>query len=265
MAAFLMDRDPVTNRDYRRFVEAGGYSSSAHWHEPVMQDGRELSAAERAALFVDATGRPGPAGWELGAHAHGEEDLPVTGVSWYEAAAYAAWAGKSLPTIFHWNRVAFTCASAQIIAQSNLAGRGLVRVGSTPGVNRFGVRDLAGNVREWAWNAESQEGKRFLLGGGWNDPEYSFTDAWAQSPLDRSATNGFRCIRAVEPEPNLANLTRVIELPFRDFLRETPVPDAMFDFFLRQFRYDPLPLTARIEADEPTIIGRMQTVSLAAA
>src|SRR5205085_3554344 len=68
-----------------------------------------------------------------------------------------------------------------------------------------------------------------------------------------------------EPEPNRANLTRVIDLPFRDFLHETPVSDAMFEFFLRQFRYDPLPLAARIEADEPTIIGRMQTVTLAAA
>jgi dienelactone hydrolase len=186
-------------------------------------------------------------------------------VSWYEAAAYAAWAGKSLPTIFHWNRVAFTCASAQIIRQSNFAGRAVVPVGSTQSANRFGVRDLAGNVREWALNATSRDAKRFLLGGGWNDPEYAFNDAWAQLPLDRSATNGFRCIRFVEPEDNLAQLTRVIDLPFRDFLAETPVPDSVFEFFLRQFHYDASPLAAKIEADEPTVIGRMQTVTFNAA
>jgi pimeloyl-ACP methyl ester carboxylesterase len=189
----------------------------------------------------------------------------VTGVSWYEAAAYAAWAGKSLPTIYHWNRVAFTPGSAQITAQSNLAGRGLLPVGSTPSWNRFGVRDLCGNVREWAWNASSRPGDRFLLGGGWNDAEYSFNDAWAQSGLDRSPTNGFRCIRHVEPEPNLVRLTGTIELPFRDFLAETPVPDPVFEFFLRQFRYDPAPLAVRIEAEETNLIGRMQTVSIAAA
>jgi eukaryotic-like serine/threonine-protein kinase len=265
LAAFLMDRDPVTNRDYERFIDAGGYRNLDLWRETVIVDGREVTAASAMTHFVDAIGQPGPAGWEAGTFASGEDDLPVSGVSWYEAAAYAAWAGKSLPTIFHWNRVAFTCASAQIVAQSNLAGRGPVRVGSTHSMNRFGVRDLAGNVREWASNASSHEGKRFLLGGGWNDPEYSFNDAWAQPALDRSPTNGFRCIRHVEPEQNLANLRRVIDLPFRDFLKETPVPDAVFEYFVRQFRYDPSPLAARLESEEPSLLGRMQTVSLAAA
>jgi len=264
MGAFLMDRDPVTNAEYKRFVDAGGYRDPSHWRVPVALEGRELTAAEARSQFLDATGQPGPAGWEAGTFAPGEERLPVTGVSWYEAAAYAAWAGKSLPTVFHWNRVAFTCASAQIIAQSNLAGRALKPVGSTHGQNRFGVRDLAGNVREWALNATG-DGKRFLLGGGWNDPEYSFNDAWAQPPLDRSATNGFRCIRPIEPETNLANLTRTIDLPFRDFTAEAPVPDAVFEFFLRQFTYDPTPLGARLESEEPTVLGRMQTVTFAAA
>src|SRR5207249_1574705 len=138
-------------------------------------------------------------------------------------------------------------------------------VGTTHSVNRFGVRDLAGNVREWAWNASSHERKRFLLGGGWNDPEYAFNDAWAQPALDRSPTNGFRCIRYVEPEPNLSSLTREIDLPFRDFLAETPVPDAVFEFFVRQFRYDPSPLAARIESEEPSALGRHQTITIAAA
>src|SRR5262249_54644261 len=96
-------------------------------------------------------------------------------------------------------------------------------------------------------------------------PEYSFNDAWAQSPLDRSPTSGFRCIRYVEPEPNLEQLTRVIDLPFRDFMAETQVPDAVFEFFLRQFHYDPAPLAARVEAKQTNLMGRMQTVTLAAA
>ena len=51
------------------------------------------------AEFRDATGRPGPATWQLGTFPDGAERLPVSGVSWYEAAAYAAFAGKSLPNV----------------------------------------------------------------------------------------------------------------------------------------------------------------------
>jgi eukaryotic-like serine/threonine-protein kinase len=76
------------------------------------------------ARFVDSTGRPGPATWEVGTYPEGRTDFPVGGVSWYEAAAYAAWAGKSLPTVFHWNRVAFTVASSRIIPMSNLGESG---------------------------------------------------------------------------------------------------------------------------------------------
>ena len=52
------------------------------------------------ARFTDSAGRPGPATWESGNFLEGQEDLPVTGVSWYEAAAFAALSGKSLPTSF---------------------------------------------------------------------------------------------------------------------------------------------------------------------
>ena len=58
------------------------------------------------ALFRDRTGRPGPATWEGGAPRAGQEQHPVTGVSWYEAAAYAAFRGRRLPTIFHWSEAA---------------------------------------------------------------------------------------------------------------------------------------------------------------
>ena len=54
------------------------------------------------ALFKDSTGRPGPATWVAGEYPAGQDDYPVTGVSWFEAAAYAEFAGKQLPTIYHW-------------------------------------------------------------------------------------------------------------------------------------------------------------------
>ncbi len=73
---------------------------------PFVKDGRPIALDGAMPLLVDTTGRPGPATWEHGKYPAEQDDYPVTGVSWYEAAAYARWAGKSLPTIYHWSRAA---------------------------------------------------------------------------------------------------------------------------------------------------------------
>jgi dienelactone hydrolase len=255
----------VTNRDFKRFLDEGGYEREEFWRELFVSGDRVLSRHEAMALLVDTVGVPGPAGWEMGEYPKGDDDHPVAGISWYEAAAYAAWAGKALPTIFHWSRVAFTFSSAQIAPPANLAGRATVPVGSTRSVNRFGIHDLAGNVREWILNSIDRPGERFILGGGWNDPGYAFVDAYAQPAFDRSVANGFRCIRALEPEPNLAQLARSIPVAFRDFRAEQPVPDGIFDFFRRQFHYDRKPIEAVPLRDEEIATGRWQTVEVAAA
>lgn len=265
LAAFLMDRHPVTNRAFKRFLDEGGYEREEFWREPFASGDRVLSRREAMALMVDTVGVPGPAGWEMGEYPKGDDDHPVAGISWYEAAAYAAWAGKALPTIFHWSRVAFTFSSAQIAPPANLAGRATVPVGSTRSVNRFGVHDLAGNVREWILNPIDRPGERFILGGGWNDPGYAFVDAYAQPAFDRSVANGFRCIRALAPEPNAAQLARSIPVAFRDFRAERPVSDGIFEFFRRQFHYDRGSLEAVQLRDDTIDTGRWQTVEVAAA
>ena len=103
---YWIDRHEVTNRAYKRFVDDNGYRRPELWREPFLKDGRTLTFAAAMAQFRDATGRPGPATWEMGAYVAGQDEYPVAGVSWYEAAAYARWAGKSLPTIYHWSRAA---------------------------------------------------------------------------------------------------------------------------------------------------------------
>jgi dienelactone hydrolase len=243
---FFVDRHEVTNAEYERFVDAGGYGQIDFWKEPFVDSGRTLDWSEAMARFTDRTERPGPSTWEVGDYPEGQEDHPVTGVSWYEAAAYASFAGKSLPTIYHWDRVALTWASGDIIPFSNLSAKGLLPVGRTSAMHRYGTYDLAGNAREWCVN-ESSRGDRFILGGGWNDPAYAFNDVYAQSPWDRSETNGFRCIQTVETTEDEARLAGPIELPFRDFLSETPVSDETFELFLGQYRYDKAPLNAKVE------------------
>jgi formylglycine-generating enzyme required for sulfatase activity len=73
----------------------------------------------------------------------------VSGVSWYEAAAYAVFVGKSLPTIYHWSRAAGHRLSGTIVPRSNFSSRGPTKAGASGGMNQFGAVDLAGNVKEW--------------------------------------------------------------------------------------------------------------------
>ncbi|MGK2858467.1 MAG: bifunctional serine/threonine-protein kinase/formylglycine-generating enzyme family protein [Thermoanaerobaculia bacterium] len=265
MAAFEIDRNEVTNREFKRFVDAGGYTETKYWTQPIVDGDRTLTLEEGLARFVDRTGRTGPATWEVGSYPDGHDDYPVTGVSWYEAAAYAAWAGKRLPTVYHWNRVAFTVASSRIIPMSNLSGKEFLPVGHSKSMNRFGVTDLAGNAREWVFNSLGDDGSRMILGGGWNDPDYAFSDAYAQPALDRSATNGFRCIRIRGHEPNLPKLEQSIDRRFRDFYAQKPVSDEVFDQYLRLFAYDKTALDAKIEEEKPYADGVRQKVTFNAA
>src|SRR5439155_2762028 len=91
---FFVDTYEVTNRAFKGFVAGGGYRRREFWAEPFVKDGRSLPWNEAVSEFRDATGRPGPSTWELGAYPEGQDDFPVRGVSWFEAAAYAAFAGK---------------------------------------------------------------------------------------------------------------------------------------------------------------------------
>lgn len=245
---FLIDRYEVTNQDYKRFVDTGGYENRTYWKHPFEEGGRELSWEDAMALLVDKTGQPGPATWEVGDYPDGQDGYPVAGVSWFEAAAYAEWSGKSLPTVYHWDRAALTWASGNIVPLSNFSGQGPVPVGSTNAANRFGTQDLAGNVREWCVNRSSRLG-RFILGGGWNDPVYAFNDAYAQSAFDRSATNGFRCIQYVDTDVDRVALEQTIEMPFRDFMNEPRASDDTFALYLKQFAYDKTDLHAVVEQD----------------
>jgi formylglycine-generating enzyme required for sulfatase activity len=100
---FYIDKLEVTNREFKQFVDQRGYGKRDYWKQPFVMDGRTLTWEEAMDRFRDATSRPGPGTWE-GRYPEGSADYPVTGVSWYEAVAYAEFLHKSLPTIAHWYR-----------------------------------------------------------------------------------------------------------------------------------------------------------------
>ncbi|TWT88060.1 formylglycine-generating enzyme family protein [Stieleria varia] len=158
VAAFYLDRTPVTNADYAKFVDAGGYDDYQLWPEHIL---------EALLQFVDATGQPGPANWAQGKPAVEKRNHPVVGICWYEANAYAQWSGKRLPTSAEWQRAgtwgkspgdstsesqypwgnSFDPAKANTWAAGRNATAPVTEfaAGSTPN----GVRQLIGNVWEW--------------------------------------------------------------------------------------------------------------------
>ena len=110
-----------------------------YWKIPFVRDGQTLSLEQAMLLFRDKTDRAGPSTWELANYPAGEDDYPVSGVSSYEAAAYAQFAGKSLPTVFHWYRAADMGRFSDILQTSNFAGKGPAKSGSYPSLGPFGT------------------------------------------------------------------------------------------------------------------------------
>jgi eukaryotic-like serine/threonine-protein kinase len=262
---FWLDQFEVTNRKYQEFVKAGGYRRREFWQEPLARDGRKITWEQAMDAFRDQTGKLGPAMWELGNYPEGKADFPVTGVSWYEAAAYARYAGKSLPAYSYWLRAARTeVLYADAILMSNFSGKGLAPVGSYRGLDRFGSYDLAGNCKEWIWN-ESKPGQRMVAGGAWDEAYYAAGEVDAAASMDRRANIGFRCVRYVAP-PSAAFTGPVNVGPARDFSKEKPVSDQTFAQFRKLYDYDHTPLRAAVDGiDDSNPYWRKQKVSFDAA
>lgn len=261
VAAFLIDRFEVTNSEFKRFVDAGGYQKREYWTEEFVDGGRRPQWDEAMRVFSDATGQPGPATWELGDYPAGHERHPVSGVSWYEAAAYAAFAGKRLPTVFHWERAASPGWYADGAQLSNFGPAGPAPVGSNHGIGAHGTFDMAGNVREWCANAIGDQ--RVVRGGAWNEPIDMFATLEGQSPWDRSAQNGFRCARYEERQQT--TLQAPLERGVTDSRWREPISEEVFRHYESFYAYDRKDLDARGEGvDEDTRDWTRQQVSFSA-
>ncbi|MGW2629061.1 ergothioneine biosynthesis protein EgtB [Streptomyces chattanoogensis] len=159
--SFLIDTTPVSNGAYQRFIEDGGYDEPRWWAEAGWAQVREHKL--RAPLFWKRDGRQ----WlrrRFGVTEPVPPDEPVLHISWYEADAYARWAGRRLPTEAEWEKAArHDPVSGRAMrypwgdedptpVHANLGQRHLrpAPVGSYPeGESPFGVRQLIGDVWEW--------------------------------------------------------------------------------------------------------------------
>lgn len=155
LAAFRIDRCPVTNGAFAEFVDEGGYLEPRFWSEEGWA-WREREGITRPYSWVGEERRLRGL---FGERPFAVEE-PVWGVSWHEAEAYARWAGRRLPTEAEWERAArgtdgrrFPWGDAE--PDDALANFGARFDGPTPvgafsaGASPDGVLDLAGNVWEW--------------------------------------------------------------------------------------------------------------------
>ena len=265
LSSFWIGRTEVTNREYKSFVDAGGYRDPSFWAEPFVDGTRRIPFTEAMARFRDSTGQAGPSTWEIGTYKEGQDDYAVSGISWFEAAAYARYAHKRLPSVFHW----FKASGADeiysnILLLSNFDGKGPTRAGERPGISLSGAFDMAGNVKEWCSNpSRTYADRHFILGGGWNEPSYRFIEAEAQNSWDRRATYG---MRVVEDSAVPADADAPVGQVNPDPDTIVPIGDAEFESYKRFYAYDRTPLDARETAVEETnSLWRKQTISIAAA
>jgi gamma-glutamyl hercynylcysteine S-oxide synthase len=166
--AFLMDVYPVINMQFKNFIEAGGYTNKEILDTCWSEEGRKWRQKNNIASPIYWSDER----WNQPEH-------PVVGVSYYEAEAYAKWAGKRLPTEREWEKAArgtdgreYPWGDAFDIEKCNISGSGIggtTRVNRYPnGVSPYGCYDMAGNVWEWtdAWYDKS-ETMKVLRGGSW--------------------------------------------------------------------------------------------------
>ena len=252
---FLIDRYEVTNREFEQFVREGGYRHAELWKVAFVDGEKTLSFDQAMARFRDSTGLPGPRGWSGGAPPAGRDNHPVTDVTWYEAAAFAEWKGKKLPSIYQWEKAGRYPLTAGIAAsfpwglvggdvevteRANFLGKGTMPVDSMPfGMSPWGAYHMAGNVSEWCRNPDPPG--YAARGGGWKDNAYAFGQTAAYPPFFSAPTLGFRCVMGGGGDEGDFALSPLGFVP-----NYKAVDDRTFAEFRRRYAYKPEPLQARV-------------------
>ncbi len=239
--AFAMSKYEVTNQQFKEFIDAGGYDNPTYWEGLKFEDGgHEMPWAAARKKFVDKTNRPGPAGWQLSTYPAGQANMPVGGISWYEAVAYARFRGQTLPTIHHWVRAAFAPnepwfnTAPTVALASRFSANGPIPATSETGIGPWGTFNMAGNVREWVWNFAGDRG--IALGGDWEDYATLFQQVYPTSPMERSPMNGMRLMHVLSGTEVKDDLLKPIALVLDSpDLARKPVSDEAFRAMRYQF------------------------------
>jgi formylglycine-generating enzyme required for sulfatase activity len=271
---YFIDKYEVSNQDFKEFISAGGYIKKEYWKYPIRKEDKTLNWDEGMQSFKDKTGLPGPRSWTDQNFPAGQADHPVTDITWYEAAAYAAFRGKKLPTVFQWEKAArdgafdprYNALPWGFIKQGETTDRraNFRGTGTTPvtdmefGMSPFGCYNMAGNVSEWCAN-QSPQG--FVTSGGaWNDLAYSFGDYGEYPGIYSSNRIGFRCAldwQGTQSDQGGEMLPPAVTPDYK------PSSDADFKVWLTHYSYDKTALNAKVTETVETNDWRRETITFA--
>lgn len=259
---FHIDKYEVSNKDYKEFISAGGYLKKEFWKHPFIKDGKEISWSEAMKLFVDRSQLSGPRSWINQEYPDGKGNYPVTDITWYEAAAYAEFRGKSLPTVYQWEKAArngvinfqgmslpwgIVYSMDNVQGRANFNGKGTEPVDKYEfGISAFGCYNMAGNVKEWCLN-NSTNGYS-ITGGSWEDIYYVYGDFGSVPGFFSSGSVGFRCVKnilPVENDPAALFINKNFQIP-----TYKPVSESEYKKLLTYYNYDKLPLNAEVISRE---------------
>ncbi len=274
LEGFFIDKYEVSNKDFREFITKGGYLTKNFWTYPFIKGGKEISLEEAVENFKDKTGLPAPRGWSNQNFPVGEEDHPVTGITWYEAAAYAAFRGKQLPTVFQWEKSArdgvadprYNAMPWGLIKQgettdfrANFSSNKTIPVGDFEfGMSPFGALNMAGNVSEWLLN---RSGDNFVTSGGaWNDLPYAFGDYGEYPGFYASDKLGFRC---VQNSPSAKSDQGSQDLQPEEVPDYRVSSESDYKIWLTHYNYDKKPLDAKIVETSETDAWTRQKITFA--
>jgi len=194
---YFMGIFPVTNQHYAPFIRAGGHDNQAYWSKA----GWNWKGKKKVSH---------PLYW--GDPKWNQSDHPVVGVSYFEAEAFAKWAGKRLPTEQEWEKAArgtdgqtypwgvdfdqekCTCNKPGVKGTAPVTQYATAK-------SPFGCHDMAGNVWEWcaSWYDGELDGRRVIRGGSWFDIPENLRSSNRRWDLagDRYSTLGFRLVRDI--------------------------------------------------------------------
>ncbi|MGH3958075.1 ergothioneine biosynthesis protein EgtB [Mycobacterium sp.] len=159
VAAFRIGRIPVTNGEWQQFIDDGGYRQARWWSARGWQHRQQAGLSAPQFWTADGLTRI-----RFGRPEEIPADEPVQHVSYFEAEAYAAWAGARLPTEVEWEKACAWDPAAEsrrrypwgadepAAARVNLGGAALrpAPVGAYPaGASAYGAEQLLGDVWEW--------------------------------------------------------------------------------------------------------------------
>ncbi|MEJ5263412.1 MAG: bifunctional serine/threonine-protein kinase/formylglycine-generating enzyme family protein [Ignavibacterium sp.] len=258
LSDFFIDKYEVSNADFKNFISAGGYKNKIYWKHPFIKDGKEISWQEAMKLFVDQTNLPGPRSWNNQNYPDGKDKYPVTDISWYEAAAYAEFLGKSLPTIYQWEKAArngvpnyhstsmpwgLIYPDDDLSGRTNFNSKGTVPVDRYDfGISYYGCYNTAGNVEEWCLN-KSTNGFVYAA-GSFEDSNYVFGTFKSVDGFYSSPTLGFRCVKNLSTsKSDQGNITVNFEQKIPVY---QPVDDSKFASIKSLYDYTKTKINSKI-------------------